>query len=65
MNAIVYDGLVTAVRVVLTDGEFVYDERNVAPVDLGWLNKLAQAETDGELWWETAVSHHPKNNEQQ
>lgn len=45
---------VTAAHVVLTDGEYVYDERNIAPVDLGWLNETAQVETGGELWWETA-----------
>lgn len=43
---------VTAVYAVLTDGELIYDGRNIAPSDLGWLNETAQEETEGELWWE-------------
>lgn len=45
-------GAYVTVTAVLTDGEHVYDSRNVITRDLGWLNELAQRETDGELWWD-------------
>lgn len=40
------------VTAVLTDGEDVYDSRHVITRDLGWMNEVAQRETDGQLWWE-------------
>lgn len=40
------------VTAVLTDGEHIHDSRNVITRDLGWMNDVAQRETNGELWWE-------------
>ncbi len=40
------------VTAVLTDGEDTYDSRHVITRDLGWMNDVAQRETDGQLWWE-------------
>jgi len=40
------------VTAVLTDGEDTYDSRHVITRDLGWMNEVAQRETNGQLWWE-------------
>lgn len=45
-------GEYVTVTAVLTDGEHIHDSRNVITRDLGWMNEVAQRETDGQLWWE-------------
>lgn len=48
------DTVATAVtvQIILTDGEHIHDRRVIHPGDFASLNEAAQAETDGELWWE-------------
>lgn len=50
-------GIPEVITAVLTDGEYIHDKRCVSPLDLGQMNKVAQMESEGELWWEVENPH--------